>query len=283
MARTSSYGGMLSLLPDWVFNGEFNNLANVLNNRSSTYEAVKNQELQNAQNQIQLDAMQRRAKLNEAFGQQFATDRPASLREAYSQMADTAFSSGDVESGLKLREQVDSIDQAIQQGRMKNLKDSLDAADALSAERIQQLYPGSPLTSADVAAIRAAKQRTRGSGKPDIVKVQDPTTGFIQWMPKNEAIALQANGMIVDPSANEIFMNRLSANLKQKNQQDNQPKGDSPGVVTNLLKWLGTGEQQSQQQQKLVKDIQSEAARYRTFRNKRTGEIVTLPEGQVPK
>jgi hypothetical protein len=114
-----------------------------------------------------------------------------------------------------------------------------------------------------------------------MVDAIDPSTGFVSQLPWSQALAAQQQGLIIEPSSAEKERIRQEA----KANASAPPTESGPGMFDGLLNWLGSkpGEKEEAQQKAIVQSISQQATKFRTYRNKKTGEIVTLPEGQKPK
>lgn len=286
--RSSIYGSIASMVPEWAFGGDYGDISNMLNNRELSFENLQQQQIANDINAARLDAFQRRASLDDAVAEQFQGQRPTSMRDAYSKMLGTAFDMGDVDTALSIQSKLENIDKLERQQRISDLQDSARFANALGYERTKQLFPDSPLTPEDVAALRAGRGRgevsSGGSGrapKEKMVDAIDPSTGFVSQVPWSQALVAQQQGLLLDPSSAE--KERIRQEVQAKIAQP--PAQDGPGMLDGFFSWLDSkpGEKQEAQQKDIVDNIKGQASRYRTFRNKRTGEVVTLPEGQTPR
>lgn len=273
------------MVPNWAFGGDYGDISNMLNNRDSSYENLKRQEIANDANAIELEAMQRRLRVNDALAGQFQQAPPATIRDAYMQMRGAAFDAGDVGTALDIQTKLENIDKAARQQKLADLEGAAQFAPVLGYERLNELFPDA-LSPQEAAAIAQSRRRgVGGSGggvsKERTVDAIDPATGFISQVPWSQALAEQQRGLILDPSTAE--RERIRQEVMARTPQAQGP--EEPGVIEGFFNWLGSkpGEKQEAQQKAIVENISKQSTKFRTYRNKKTGEIITLPEGQKPK
>lgn len=280
------------MIPNWVFGGDYGDITNMLNSRDLSFENLQQQEIANDINSVRRDAIKRRANMDEMVAEQFANEQPATIRDAYLQMRGAAFDAGDVESALKIQEQLDNVDEAARRQKLTNLEGASRFANVLGYDRLNEFFPDA-LSREEAAAIAQSRRRGvggsgGGAGKERTVDAIDPTTGFISQVPWSQALAEQQRGLILDPSAAE--KERIRQEVMSRTPQVLGPEG--PGMFDRLiglgdqaLDWLGgkPGQKQEAEQKAIVENISKQATKFRTYRNKKTGEIVTLPEGQRPR
>jgi hypothetical protein len=275
------YGSVASMIPEWAFGGDYGDISNMLNNRDLSYENLKRQEIANDANAIELEAMQRRSRINDALAGQFQEAPPATIRDAYMQMRGAAFDAGDVGTALDIQNKLENIDKAARAQKISDLEDAAKLAPVLGYARLNEFFPGA-LTPQEAGAIAQYHRRTLGDGsKEKMLDAIDPSTGFFSQIPLSQALAAQQRGLILEPSSAEKERIRLEAKANASAPQTES----GPGLINGLFNWLGSkpGEKEEAQQKAIVENISKQATKFRTYRNKKTGEIITLPEGQKPK
>jgi len=139
MARSSAYSTLLSLAPPWVLGGDFGDTTKLLNNRELSDLTVERQAQENEKNQIALDEAERQKQLEDALKVKFGENRPATLRDLYKNMADTALEKGDLGSVEKALTNLDKL----KRSDLSDLTSAINVADNMpSFEELDKHYPG---------------------------------------------------------------------------------------------------------------------------------------------
>lgn len=294
MARSSMYGSIASMIPKWVFGGDYGDISNDLNQRESSYEILQGQQQINDARQIQIDEARRAQALDSLLADRFGGQQPTSMRDAYKTAVTSAFELGDVGAAFDYQQKLDTLEEAARRQKLIDLKSAADLSQVFGYDRVNEAMPG--VISPEEASRIYSESRRRGSGggdgrlrASDYEVVVDTETGFKRRVPWPEAEALQQTGRyVIDPSADQQLQ-ILSDVRKRQAAQEQATASQGPGMFERGLdafsNWLSDrpGAQQEAQQKAIVENIKKDAVKYRTYRNKKTGEIVTLPEGQKPR
>lgn len=260
--RTSLYGSVASMIPDWVFGGEYGDLTKLMNAREASYENLWQQQEQTRQqqqrtqiNDATIQELQQQQAMADALDQQFKTSRPASLRDAYESMLNLALDSGDSGGVMKAMGFLNDVDESDRKRKLSDLKDAANlAGDGLGFDRINGLFPN-VLTSQDVAAI-ASRSRRGGEGYTDrnVTYLLDPKTRLPVQVPRSEYNNYISAGYL-DPTRSDP--EKVIKAMMPQGNSDTPPTESGPGVIDSFLGWLGSkpGEAPAQKQKALVKDI----------------------------
>lgn len=275
-SRSSLYGSSLAL-PDWVFGGEFGDLAKNMNSRDLGYEQLQQQEQVNDQRQFVLDDLQRQSDIRDTVAKSMGGQQPTSVRDAYQKMVEAAYQSGDPISALKYQAAMDEYDQNQTAKKRKDIADAVNLSDNLTFDRINELFPNSGLTKADYE--KNQRRKAAGTGKERSYEFIDDK-GVPQLVPAsqyNEAGRKGWKRAKGGDSLNDMMMQMF----------EDAMSGDG----------AAPGERPAQAQKDLVKEIQQDAkdsnAKDRTrlnsgdiatsdmrIKNRETGEEVIIKKGQ---
>lgn len=204
-SRTSIYTNALKL-PDWVMGGEFGDISTIMNNRDRQYETVAQAEQQTEKNQYDLEAKQREERMREILNDRMGTSRPATIRDAYQQMADAAYEAGDPESALEYEAKREAYDQAQLAKKRAEFSGAIGIADNAGYDRVNELYPG-VLTSDDY---NRNQRRARASTEKTYPMYNTETKKIDPAVPYSEAMQRQDSGKWIftkDPSFNDGGLN----------------------------------------------------------------------------
>lgn len=190
MARSSVYSRALSL-PDWVLGGEYGDIAKTLNSREQSYEQLQAQEQVNDQRQIALDKAEEQAAFEDALSERFGENRPTSMRDAYEQMIDLAYETGNPLDAI-------AYESDLNKQKRSELSDAINLSPKLSYEKINELYPD--LISESDYNLSRAKRGGSGAPRERFVRAINPKNGFETEIPWSKAEEAQKLGWILDPS-----------------------------------------------------------------------------------
>jgi hypothetical protein len=204
-SRTSIYTNALKL-PDWVMGGEFGDISTIMNNRDRQYETVAQAEQQTEKNQYDLEAKQREERMREILNDRMGNSRPATIRDAYQQMADAAYEAGDPESALEYEAKREAYDQAQLAKKRAEFSGAIGIADNAGYDRVNELYPG-VLTADDY---NRNQRRARASTEKTYPMYNTETKKIDPAVPYSEAMKRQESGKWIftkDPSFNDGGLN----------------------------------------------------------------------------
>lgn len=284
MARSSMYGSIASMIPKWVFGGDYGDISNELNQRELSYENLDRVQLDNDQAQIDLQRKQRAQEINDMLAQQFQEQRPASMRDAYVSAIDAAFNVGDVDTALKYQGAVEKLDELTKQQKYESLKDAASLAQMFDYDRVNEAMPG--VLSPQEASRIYSESRRRGQGGSG-VGGKERSFEFVD-----------ENGI---PRLVPASQYNAAADMGWKRAKGTNPLDDI------LQQMLGDaapdeaqsvpGEEPARKQKALVDGIKQDAEELRvggrrqissgdiapsnmTIRNPETGMLVTIKKGQ---
>lgn len=246
-SRSSMYGSIASMIPNWVFGGDYGDISNQLNARELSYENLARTQLANDQERIDLERKQRAQELEQMLAEQFQANRPATIRDAYATALDTAFNVGDVDSALKYQNTIERLDDMARQQKFEDLKGAGSLAQIFDYNRVNEVMPG--VLSPEEASRIFSESRRRGPGDgesrgggatpraSDYTIVMDRDTGFVRRMLWPDAEAAQANGnVIIRPSADDMARVQLDIRRRQAEEaQSGNSSGSTFGSVMDFL------------------------------------------------
>jgi hypothetical protein len=286
MARSSSYGNLLAI-PKWVSGGEYGDISNMLNQREASFENLDQERAMTDLRDMQVEQAQQAQDFQDAIAGRFSGGAPSDLRGVYQQMIQVANETGNPLQAINIMEKVNNLEQESQRQRLFDLKNAADLADTLPFDRINSVLPG-VITPEEASAIRAerARRATRAGGSEEadplsknVVFLLDPN-GTPTAVPRalyNQYIAQS----YVDP---ERSSPALVLQAQQKAAQSLKGAEESgPGLMDRMLGFLGggrPGEAEAAKQKQLVAELPQ---KFDTYRNRKTGQVVTVPAGQKPK
>lgn len=209
MARSSMYGSIASMVPKWVFGGDYGDISNELNARDLSYENLARTEIANDQARLQLQQEQRSQELDQMLAEKFQGQRPASMKDAYISAIDAAFTVGDVDTALKYQGAVEKLDEMERRQKFEDLKGAASLAQMVDYNRVNEALPG--VLSPQEASRIYSESRRRGSGggegqprASDYEIVVDKRTGYKQRVLWPKAEQLQETGdYVINPSADQ--------------------------------------------------------------------------------
>ena len=227
-SRTSVYTNALTL-PKWVMQGEFGDLSSIMNGRDMDYEKVQQQEMLNDQNEITLENQRRKDRTREGLSTRLGGKTPTSVREAYEQMIEAAYESGDPISAMEYQAKADEYDQSQIERRRKDFANAINIADNAGYDRIEELYPG-VLTKDDYNR-NQKRVKEAGLKSGDMVVVMNAETGAKDRIPWSMAGKAQELGWEVEPSASR--QQDILDRIEQKREELANPP--QPGFFSKLF------------------------------------------------
>jgi hypothetical protein len=222
--RSSLYSSALQI-PDWVYGGEFGDLSGVMNARDISYENVAQEQQQTEENDFNLEARRRKERMRDILNERAGQSRPATIREAYEQMINAAYESGDPVAAMELEGKKQDYEQAQLNKRRAEVTGAISLADNMDFNRIEELYPG-VLTKSDYDRNQKRK-KAEGVKSSDMVVVMNTTTGAKDRIPWSEARSAQSMGWEVDPSNSR--QEQILDDIRAKREEMENPPSPSWG------------------------------------------------------
>lgn len=196
--RTSLYGSVASMIPDWVFGGEYGDLTKLMNAREASYENLWQEQertrmlqQQTADNQQRLEDAARKRQVDDSLRQAFEQSQPADLRSAYQNLIDASLAAGDVDGAISAMEKQSGLDQKKQARELADLQTAGRIAQTFGPDVAEQYFPGviPPTALGNLyrkGVPRPTQERT--------IKMFDMKQGVIADVPVSEAEQKQING-----------------------------------------------------------------------------------------
>jgi len=213
--RSSLYSSALQI-PEWVYGGEFGDLSKVMNARDIDYERVAQSEQQTEENEINLEAKRRKERMRDILNERAGQSRPATIREAYEQMINAAYESGDPVAAMELEGKKQDYEQAQLTKKRAEVTGAIGLADNVDFNRIEELYPG-VLTKSDYDK---NQRRKRGEGEEEKKKDEKMVTlfgpdGTPEMIPQSRYNEMVRAGYI-DPKLDERDPRQIKADYERK-------------------------------------------------------------------
>ncbi len=240
--RTSLYGSVASMIPDWAFGGEYGDLTKLMNNRELSYEQLWQQQENTRQEQQQTRLNQQQILNNErdqavadALDQQFSTQRPTNLRDAYESMITAALDSGDAGTALKAMEAMNGLDRNEESRKVS----MLNQLDSLPYSVLRTAY-GETLP-VDEKTANAIYNRRRGGGPGGRNYIMQGPNGQFELVPEG------------------LFNERAAQGYKPKSSGSTDPFEQMMMYSMGMSPDFVPGEGPAQQQKDLVSSIRTNA------------------------
>lgn len=205
--------------------GEFGDLANIMNQRDMDYEKLQQQEMLNDQNEITLESQRRKDRTREGLSTRLGGKTPTSVREAYEQMIEAAYESGDPISAMEYQAKADEYDQAQVEKRRKEFSGAINLAPDAGYDRIEELYPG--VLSKEDYNRNQRRVKEGGIKSSDMVIVMNTETGAKNRIPWSMAGEAQQLGWEVEPSASR--QQEILDSIERKRDELANPRSPSIG------------------------------------------------------
>lgn len=216
-SRTSVYTNALQL-PKWVMGGEFGDLSTIMNNRDKQYEDVAQEEQQTESNDFKIEEERRKDRLREILNERVGSSRPTSIRDAYEQMINAAYESGDPMAALEYEGKKQAYEQAELNRKRADMTSAVNLADNVDFARIQELFPG-VLTRSDYD--RNQKRKKAESAKEEKSKILLRPDGTPERIPErlyNEYI----RNRYIDPNFDDRDPRQIKAEFEKANGNGEQ-------------------------------------------------------------
>jgi hypothetical protein len=210
--RSSLYSSALQI-PEWVYGGEFGDLSKVMNARDIDYERVAQSEQQTEENEINLEAKRRKERMRDILNERAGQSRPATIREAYEQMINAAYESGDPVAAMELESKKQNYEQAQLNNRRAEVTGAIGLAEKGPYGVLKTVYGDNvPISEEDANAIYNRRGRSSSDGrtserKEKYVEVYDTEDNIIRNVPESEAEAGQIDGRMIRTDDPRLLQN----------------------------------------------------------------------------
>lgn len=230
-ARTSLYTSALKM-PEWVFGGDYGDLSKVMNQRDVSYENVAQNEQQTQLNDFKIEDQQRQERMREILNDRMGASRPATIRDAYQQMIDSAYEAGDPVMAMDYEAKRQAYEESKVNKRRAELAGAIGLADNLGYDRINEMYPG--VLSKDDYTRNQKRIKDGGVKSSDMVIAMNAQTGTKERIPWSEARKAQELGWEIDPSSarQEDILDGIE---RRKEEATAQAKGDGRSAIMRFL------------------------------------------------
>lgn len=203
MARSSAYGNILSQIPDWVFGGEYGDIANVLNKRDAGYEQLQAQEIQNEKNNMLLEDAKRQEEMDRRMRESglFTDGKQPTIGEMYDMKRKMAMQYGGIDDVLSIEKELAAIkDRQEKEARQKILEQRQDEEWGWKKER---------------------KGRTGEEKKEKTVEMYNPETDDFVRVPESQVGAARKLNYIDNdhPRLQEMILEAQARKDKSKKQE----------------------------------------------------------------
>jgi hypothetical protein len=216
-------------MPKWLTGGEFGDLSTLMNNRDKQYEDVAQSEQQTESNDFKLEEDRRKDRMREILNDRVSNSKPASIRDAYEQMINAAYESGDPMAALEYEGKKQAYEQAELNKRRADMTSAVNLADNVAFDRIEELFPGA-LTRSDYD--RNQRRKKAESAKEEKSKILLRPDGTPERIPErlyNEYI----KNRYTDPNFDDRDPRQIRAEFEKASRGANGEDGSSDSG------WLG--------------------------------------------
>lgn len=230
--RTSLYANALKM-PEWVFGGDYGDLSKVMNQRDISYETVAQNEIATEGANLKLEEAQRQERMREILNDRMGSSRPATIRDAYQQMAEAAYEAGDPSTALEYESKGEAFDQAQLNKKRAEFASALGIADNASYGRVNEMYPG-VLTQDDYAR----NQKSKRAAKEEKTKVLYGPDGTPEQIPQ-AAYNKYISAGYIDPTLDDRDVRQIRSDFEKA-----KGKGDpgSSGLLDDLTPFERKGD-----------------------------------------
>jgi hypothetical protein len=214
------YGQMVSAVPDWVFGGEYGQVANVLTDRDQRAANLRRTELSNDIDEIAVEDKRRRNEYEKSIGDVLggSMDTPLTLRDLYQLQRRKALETGNPDIAMQIEEKLRQQEESQAAKKFSELTTAAKLADDYSYEKTRELFPW--MTKADYDEIRRPK--TKGSGEPKKEKAYKMIgpNGIEELVPESQFNARAQQGFKSKRSELEDLIDRLSSDSLNREAVD---------------------------------------------------------------